>query len=126
LSRLTGAVLLLVVTTPLAAQKVANGIDIVDATLVDEQPVRESGRSLRYPEMLRRAGIEGHVVLEFVVDANGRPDTATFYVVESTNRAFEGAARDFIRLSRFRPAQWGGRDTAVRVHQKVVFKQSEG
>jgi len=41
--------------------------------------------SPRYPDALRIAGVEGSVVAQFVVNADGRPDMSTFKVVKSSN-----------------------------------------
>jgi protein TonB len=88
---------------------------------VDEPPERLSGPSPRYPEMLRQAGIEGSVVLEFVIDTTGRVEESSIKINQSTNRAFEGPARDVIRRSLYRPGRVRGQAVRVLVQQSISF-----
>ncbi len=88
---------------------------------VDERPERLSGPLPRYPEMLRQAGIEGSVMLEFVIDTSGRVEAALIKVLQSTNRAFEGPAKDVIRRSLYRPGRVRGQAVRVLVTQQIGF-----
>lgn len=88
---------------------------------VDERPERLSGPFPRYPEMLRQAGIEGIVLLEFVIDTSGRVEQGTLKVLQSTNRAFEGPAKDVIRRSLYRPGRVRGQAVRVLVSQQIGF-----
>ncbi len=90
-------------------------------TAVDERPERLSGPYPRYPEMLRQAGMEGFVLLEFVIDTSGRVEEATLKVLQSTNRAFEGPARVVIRQSLYRPGRVRGQAVRVLVSQQIGF-----
>jgi periplasmic protein TonB len=58
----------------------------------------------RYPERLRSAGVEGSVVVKFVVDTTGRVDPATVEVMSSTHELFTAAVRDALARLRFFPA----------------------
>ena len=88
---------------------------------VDEPPERLTGPNLRYPEMLRQAGIEGSVILEFVIDTTGRVEASSMKVISSTNRAFEGPATDVIRRSTYRPGRVRGVAVRVLVQQSITF-----
>ena len=88
---------------------------------VDERPERLSGPLPRYPEMLRQAGIEGFVLLEFIIDTTGRVEDGSVNVLQSTNRAFEGPARDVIRRSLYRPGRVRGSAVRVLVSQQIGF-----
>jgi protein TonB len=90
-------------------------------TAVDERPERLSGPAARYPEMLRQAGIEGQVMLEFVIDTSGRVEEESIKVLQSTNRAFDGPARDVIRRSLYRPGRVRGQAVRVLVSQQIGF-----
>lgn len=90
-------------------------------TAVDERPERLSGPLPRYPEMLRQAGIEGSVMLEFVIDTTGRVEESSIKVLQSTNRAFEGPAKDVIRRSLYRPGRVRGQAVRVLVSQQIGF-----
>ena len=96
------------------------------AVLEDGPPVRLSSPPLGYPPLLRRAGIEGQVVVEFVVDSTGVVDSASVEVIESSHRAFEVPAATAIRNSRFRPAVIGGKPVRLRIRQPVRFEIAPG
>ena len=88
---------------------------------VDERPERLSGPYPRYPEMLRQAGIEGFVLLEFVIDTSGHVEEGSLKVLQSTNRAFEGPAKIVIRRSLYRPGRVRGQAVRVLVSQRIGF-----
>ncbi len=88
---------------------------------VDEPPERISGPNPRYPEMLRQAGVEGSVILSFVIDTAGRVEASSVEIIQSTNRAFEGPARDVIVRSRYRPGRVRGTPVRVLVQQSISF-----
>lgn len=88
---------------------------------VQVRPARMSGPMPRYPAMLRQAGIEGAVMLAFVIDDEGRVDATSIDVVESTNRAFEDPAIDVVAGSFFTPGEVDGKPVAVLVQQRISF-----
>ena len=65
----------------------------------------------RYPEAMRRAGVEGDVVVKFIVDTTGRVDMGSLEVLRSTHDAFTAAARETLAKLRFAPATTGERKT---------------
>jgi len=71
--------------------------------------LREDPVPPRYPESLRRAGVEGSVVVKFVVDTLGRVDMASVEIVSSTHEAFTSAVREAIARFRFSASQAGSR-----------------
>lgn len=60
-----------------------------------------------YPLTLRQAGIDGRVLVRFVVDTTGRIDMASVQVLQSTHDLFTRAVRDALSGFRFRPAEAG-------------------
>ncbi|MDH5643633.1 MAG: energy transducer TonB, partial [Gemmatimonadota bacterium] len=88
---------------------------------VDQVPTRISGPPPRYPEMLRQAGMEGWVLLEFVVDTSGAVEPGSVQIVESSNRAFDRPALDMIERSRFSPGRVRGHPVRTMVRQRVGF-----
>jgi len=90
-------------------------------SLVDEAPERVSAPTLRYPEILLRARIEGVVVIEVVIDTAGKPEPESLAVISSTHRAFTAAACEAILASRYRPGRIGGRPVRVLVRLPVRF-----
>jgi protein TonB len=90
--------------------------------VVDEPPIRLSSPPLNYPPLLRDAGIEGRVVMEFIIGVNGHPETESIRIIESTNKAFERPARDLVMGSVYRPGRMRGQAVRVLVSQPVVFQ----
>src|SRR6266513_2437290 len=70
---------------------------------VDEPPVLLAGPPLGYPDMLRRTGTTGTVVLE------------------SSHVGFEGAARAYVLGALFRPGRTHGRAVRVLVRLPISF-----
>ena len=89
--------------------------------VVDERPERLSGPVPRYPEMLRQAGVEGVVMLEFVIDTTGRVEEQNVKILQSTNRAFEAPAKNVIVRSLYRPGRVRGVAVRVLVQQQIGF-----
>lgn len=76
-----------------------------------------------YPMAMRRSGLKGDVLVDFVVDREGRVTHA--YVVRSMNPAFDEPALEAVRRWRFEPGTWGG--TPVNTHMRVPIRfQLEG
>jgi protein TonB len=71
--------------------------------------LREAPVPPRYPEQLRRAGVDGSVLVKFVVDTLGRIDPASVEVLRSTHDLFTVAVRESLARLRFRPAIVGAR-----------------
>jgi periplasmic protein TonB len=88
--------------TDSAGHQLWNTRDVMMRMLADPVPPR-------YPESLRRAGIEGEVVVQFVVDTTGRVDLRTVDVLRSTHDAFTTAVRETLAKLRFAPAIGGER-----------------
>ncbi|HXD47818.1 MAG TPA: M56 family metallopeptidase [Gemmatimonadaceae bacterium] len=63
----------------------------------------------RYPDVLRKANVEGEVLAQFVVDTNGVADMSTFKVLKSTHDLFTATVMSALPSMRFHPALVGGR-----------------
>ena len=74
-----------------------------------------------YPEPLRTHGVEGSVVIRFIVDTLGRADSSTLSVVEVTHPAFAQAVRAALPHMKFIPAELGGRPVPQLVMQEFRF-----
>jgi TonB family protein len=59
----------------------------------------------RYPPDLRERGVEGEVLLQFVVDTTGKPIPGTLRALRSTDPAFTYEVTRVVPLMRFRPAE---------------------
>jgi TonB family protein len=89
--------------------------------VVDEPPERISSPPLEYPRMMQQAGIEGSVVLQGVVDTTGRIERNSVVVISSTNRAFEGPAKQLLQRSLFRPGRVRGYAVRVLIQLPIQF-----
>ena len=92
--------------------------------VVDELPERLSGPALRYPSRLRRRGIEGTVVMEFIIGLDGRVETNSIVSVEGGRSEFVDAATQLIRRSIYRPGRKAGTPVRVRVSQDITFRMA--
>jgi len=81
--------------------------------------------SPRYPDELRRAGVEGTVLAQFVVNADGTPDMRTFKVVKSSDPRFTSAVKDALARTRFSPAEVDGHKVRQLLQMPFVFALSK-
>jgi TonB family protein len=88
-----------------------------------EKPVTRApgSENPRYPEILRQAGVEGEVLVSFVVDETGAADAASFKSIKSTHDLFTAAVRQALPSMRFVPAEVGGRKVKQLVQQPFTF-----
>lgn len=63
-----------------------------------------SGSGPVYPAELQKAGIEGTVIVSFVVDVSGRVEPRSLKVVRADHPLFEQSVRDAVSGLRFAPA----------------------
>jgi protein TonB len=93
----------------------------MDVRTVEEPPILLSYPAPGYPELLRRAGVEGQVTVEAVLDTTGRAERASLRIVSSTHALFVPPATVLVLGSRYRPARFGGKAVRVRVQIPVTF-----
>jgi len=96
---------------------------IFDPSMLDQQPVARVRIPPQYPFEMKRAGITGEVLLEFVIDVNG--DVKNPVVVKSTQREFENAALQAVMKWKFTPGKKGGRAVNSRRQQPISFTLNE-
>lgn len=89
---------------------------------VDEYPELLAAPPPQYPELLRRAGIEGRVVLEATVDTLGRVERGSVLVVMTPHPGFAAPAVAYLERALFRPARVQGRAVRVRIRQGIDFR----
>ncbi len=93
-------------------------------SVVEERPEYVGGPKPRYPDLLRQAGIDGRVLVEFVVDTTGHVERGSIKILSSTNQLFEQPTREALVASSFRPGRISGRAVRVRVQQPINFQIS--
>lgn len=89
--------------------------------LVDEIPILLAAPPPAYPPLLRQAGISGRVVLQAVLDTNGRAEPASIKVVTTSHAGFERPGREWMLKALFRPARARGRAVRVLVNLPLDF-----
>jgi periplasmic protein TonB len=99
------------------------GIEIFDPSKLDQVPIARVRVQPQYPFEMRRAGITGEVLVEFIVDANG--DVRNAFAVRSSQREFETAAVQAVSKWKFKPGRKGGRNVNTRMQQPISFSLAE-
>lgn len=94
---------------------------VVTAQQVDEPAAYLEGPEPKYPVALRRVGIEGTVLLQYIVGVDGNVEPGSIEALKSSDRSFEAPAIDAIRQSHFKPARIKGRRVRQLVEQVVRF-----
>jgi len=89
---------------------------------LDEAPVFTRQTPPRYPHEMRRAGISGEVVLEFIIEPDG--SISNIQVVESTHRAFEVAAIEAARTWRSSPPLVRGEPVRAFRRLRIPFEMN--
>lgn len=95
------------------------GMEVFDISKLDQIPVPTVQVRPQYPFEMRRAGISGQAVVDFIVDTTGVVRNA--YAASSTQREFEAAAVQAVAKWRFRPGKKGGRAVNTHMQVPIVF-----
>lgn len=85
---------------------------------------REIAANVRYPELARRRGIEGDVIINALIAKDGR--VADIKVHESDSPLLETAAIEAVRNTKFTPATEDGVPVAVWIQIPIVFRLNDG
>jgi len=104
--------------SPSRADDASNGA--WSAAAVDDPPALLTGPPLAYPEVLRRAGTEGTVMTQVVIDTLGRAEPGSV-TLQSSHPGFEAAARMYVLRALFRPGRAHGRAVRVLVRLPIAF-----
>ena len=88
---------------------------------VDDQPQLIAPGPMRYPEVLKVAGIAGRVVVQFVIDTSGHPDASSINIVSTPHQGFNNATKELVSKSVYRPGKVRGQPVAVLVRQSINF-----
>lgn len=75
----------------------------------------------KYPPVMQSAGIPGKVVMQFVVNIDGRVG-GEVKVISSTHKAFEAPAKEAMAGCAFKPGKSRGQPVRVLVQQGMTFK----
>lgn len=97
--------------------------DLFDVKNLDQPPVLRVPVNPNYPFEMRRAGISGEVIVEFIVDSSG--NVVAMQVIRSSQREFEQPALQAVQKWKFRPGRKGGRNVNTRVQQAITFNLND-
>jgi protein TonB len=103
------------IVIPTGNRGLGKGIEVFDISKLDQIPVAKFQAAPQYPFEMRRAGITGEVLVDFIVTSEG--DVRNAYAAHSTQREFEASAVLAVSKWKFRPGKRGGR--AVNTHMQV-------
>lgn len=101
----------------------AGGPEAFSVADLERRPELLSSVPPAYPELLRRARIEGAVTLALVVDDAGRVEDLR--VESSTHKEFEAPALDAVRRWKFKPGQKDGQPVRAYLRQTIRFRLPE-
>jgi TonB family protein len=104
----------------------ADTSDLYAVVTLKQPPERISSPPIMYPRRLQEAGIEGDVILEFVIGVDGRVEPGSVKVISSPNEAFSNSARAVIEGSEFLPGQVLGKPVRTLVQTVIGFHLGGG
>ena len=92
---------------------------------VEEQPEPIGGiqgiqSRIVYPEIAKRAGVQGRVFVKAFIDENG--DVAKVELMKGIGAGCDEAAMDAVKKTKFKPGKQGGKPVKVQLAIPLVFK----
>ncbi len=93
--------------------------------IVEQPPVLIGGinavqKKIVYPEMAMKAGIEGKVIVQFVIDKNG--NVTNPFIVRGIGGGCDEEALRAVKEAKFKPGMQRGRAVQVRYTMPITFK----
>lgn len=95
-------------------------VGIFSAVSLDKPPHAQVQAAPDYPFAAKKEGLDGEVVVEFLVDEAGRVSNPA--IVRSTNRLFDEPSLRAVLKWRFEPGRRDGRIVRFRMAVPVVFR----
>ncbi len=80
-------------------------------------------RNVRYPEIARKAGIEGRVFVQFVVNERGEVENPV--ITRGIGGGCDEAALEAVKMARFSPGTQRGRPVKVQYSLPVTFRLAD-
>lgn len=93
--------------------------------VVEEMPELIGGlasiqQHIKYPEVAKKAGVEGRVIVQFVVDENG--DVQDPQVVRGLGAGLDEVALNAVRQAKFEPGMQRGQPVKVKMSLPITFR----
>jgi protein TonB len=76
---------------------------------------------IRYPEIAKRVGVEGKVIVQAIVDETGKVISTS--TIKGIGAGCDEVAMDAVRNSKFTPGKQRGKNVKVQVTIPIVFKK---
>lgn len=95
-------------------------LDFAETMPAIEGGLRSYYLHIEYPDEARTAGIQGRLVLEFIVETDGR--TSNIRVLQTLHPLCDSAAVRALRTTRFIPGEQNGVKARVRMRLPVRFQ----
>ena len=108
-------------TPPAAARPIDR--DVFEISDLDRRPVPRLQRPPHYPVEMRRAGVSGRAVVDFIIDETGTVRDA--YVIETTYPVFGAAAVECVSAWQFAPGLRGRSPVKTHLQVPIVFTLSD-
>jgi len=96
----------------------------LELSQLDRAPIARYQARPEYPEDLKRAGITGDALVDFIVDPNG--DVRNAVAVRPEHREFGDAACRAVSKWKFRPGWKNGRAVFTHMQVPIVFTLADG
>ena len=100
------------------------GPDVFDVAEVQPRLIEGSNLQPDYPPLAREAGIEGRVIVQFIVDTDDSVSDAQ--VMRSPHDMLSRAALETVESLRFEPGRQSGEAVKVRLALPITFRLPEG
>ena len=117
-------------STPAPDEQIGKAAQDADVfIIVEEMPSIVGGlqsiqENLVYPESAMTAGVEGRVIIQFVVDKNG--DVQQPVVVRGVESSLDAAALRAVEVAKFEPGRQRGEAVDVKMSLPITFKLPGG
>ncbi|RKZ33487.1 hypothetical protein DRQ33_04215 [bacterium] len=98
-------------------------IEEIEYVKVEIKPSVVSRPDPQYPDIAKRSGLEGAVIVEFVIDTTGSVLPGSAKIIQAKPEGiFEQAALNAIYKWKFTPGQQRDRRVRVRWQQPIIFR----
>ena len=94
-------------------------LDAIDVSRLDVMPRPQFQARPVYPTALRRAGVRGEALVDFIIDVNG--DVRNAFAIRATHPDFGASAVASVAQWKFSPGQKGGRVVNTHMQVPIVF-----
>ncbi|MDR8389543.1 energy transducer TonB [Aliifodinibius sp. S!AR15-10] len=93
--------------------------------VVEQMPILIGGiqslqQKIKYPEMARKAGIEGRIIIQFIVNERGEVENP--HIIRGIGGGCDEEALQVVQQAKFKPGLQRGRPVRVQYSLPIVFK----